>query len=237
MNIVYYENTPYYTPETYSHLFYYAERYGKETMREYFNTFRDQFESITQANESLRNIDNKMYISSEIIIARKLENYKKIFADKYGFSGNFYVSTVASGVDIVYAREEPGNQLTQPVKRLESKCTNGFYKKYTRGRVVRPINEYGYYLKTKCAWKYHLTKTHNPIDAFNSTFDDFGNMDAVHAVLTMEYNVRPIISELWSITGEGIQRMLIRNRNKQNLVQISPTSFYTIFKDDVELIG
>ena len=237
VNIVYYKNTPFYTPETYTNLFNYAEFHGKKSMREYVNTFSNQFNTDKQAGESLRNIDTKMYFSAEIMIAMELEKKKEEFVDRYGFSGNFYVSSTANGIDIVYAEEPIDNCLTGSVKHLEAKCTNGSYKKHTRGNVVRPINEDGYYLQTNCAWKYHLTKTHNPNDAFNSLLDEFNNMDAIHAVLTMENNVKSVISELWFINGENIKYMLTYKRTKQNLIQINPSSFYTFFKDKVELIG
>jgi len=243
MNIVYYENTPFYTPETYTQLFHYAEHFGKETLREYFNTFRNEFQSEVQANESLRNLDSKMYISAEILIAMELQKNRRVFFSKYGFIGKFFVSTTANGVDIIYAVEpDPWlpegkeNVVDQPVRHIEAKCTNGVFKKYTRGNVVRPINRDGYYLSTKCSWKYHLTKKHDVDQSFVDILNEFSVMDAVHAVITLEDDIKPIISELWFIGGDKLQGMLARNRNKQNLIQINPSSFYTIFKEDVELI-
>lgn len=232
MNIIYHDNTPFYTSHTYNRLFYLAEYHGKVHMRAYFNTFRDQFITEVQASESLRNIDIKMYISAEIMIALELEKHLNFFKQMYGFNGRFYVSSTAAGIDIIYA-----NSNFQKVRRLEVKCTNGSYKKYTCGNTVRSVNENGYYLSTRCSWKYHLTKKTSQDKSFTSLLDEFIYCDAIHAVLTMKDNWDSLeLSELWFINGMEMRDLLRQNRNKQNLIQITPSTFHTKYKNNVELI-
>lgn len=232
MNIIYYNDTPFYTPYAYNKLFYLVEHHGKIAMRTYFNSFRDQFRTEVQANESLRNIDVKLYISAEIIIALELGKHLKYFEQKYGFPGQFYVSATATGTDIIYADSD-----FDKIRSLEAKCTNGSYKKYTRGPIVRQVNEDGYYLSTKCSWKYHLTKKTSKDKSFTDLIDEFDHSDAVHAVLAMKPNWGSLeLSELWFINGANMRDLLRENRNKQNLIQIIPSTFHTKHKDNVELI-
>lgn len=227
-NIIYYDNCPFYTPKAYELLLDLAENKGKVTLRKYFNTFRDEFNSFVHANEALRNLDTKLYLSAEIIIAIELGKNLKMLRERYGYKGELYVSTGANGFDIIYANKD----MTK-VSLLEAKCVGGHYKEYSRGNIVRPLLEDGTYLSTKTCWKYHLTKKDSPDACFQDLLAEFDTMDAVHGTLVMADGIYPRMAELFFVPGPYMQKLLEMNRNKQNLIQITPSTFYTQHKDYV----